>query len=58
MEVRRIVGAAVLALVVGLSIVAMVAPVPTPLVIAGVALVNARYGARRLFGRSAPAEPG
>ena len=30
----------------------------TALVIAGVALVNARFGARRLFGRSAPAEPG
>ena len=30
----------------------------TALVIAGVALVSARFGARRLFGRSAPAEPG
>jgi predicted Zn-dependent protease with MMP-like domain len=41
MGVRRIVGAAVLALVVGLSIVAMVAPVPTPVVIAGVAVLVA-----------------
>ncbi len=30
----------------------------TALVIGGVALVSARFGARRLFGRSAPAEPG
>jgi predicted Zn-dependent protease with MMP-like domain len=41
MGVRRIIGAAALALVVGLSIVAMVAPVPTPLVIAGVAVLVA-----------------
>jgi predicted Zn-dependent protease with MMP-like domain len=41
MDVRRIVGAAVLALVVGLSVVAMFAPVPTPLVIAGVAVLVA-----------------
>jgi drug/metabolite transporter (DMT)-like permease len=30
----------------------------TALVIGGVALVNARFGGRRLFGRAAPAEPG
>jgi hypothetical protein len=30
----------------------------TALVIGGVALVSARFGSRRLFGRSAPAEPG
>ncbi len=30
----------------------------TALIIGGVALVNARYGTRRLFGRAAPADPG
>jgi predicted Zn-dependent protease with MMP-like domain len=41
MGVRRIVGAAVLAFVVGMSIVAIAAPVPRPLVIAGVAVLVA-----------------
>jgi predicted Zn-dependent protease with MMP-like domain len=38
---RRVIGAALLALVIGLSVVAVVAPVPAPVVIAGVAVLVA-----------------